>query len=98
MVAMPSFPRIRGADNALRYPPSELAPLGTGGFSLGRRLASIGRSIRAAIEAMADHYAAMVMYEGLSRLSDAELTRRGLSRDSLARDVRASCDRTETRR
>jgi hypothetical protein len=27
------------------------------------------------------------MYEQLSRLSDAELKRRGLSRDTLARDV-----------
>jgi hypothetical protein len=36
---------------------------------------------------MADHYAAAAMYEQLSRLSDAELQRRGLSRSTLARDV-----------
>jgi hypothetical protein len=35
----------------------------------------------------ADYYAAAVAYEELSRLSDAELRRRGLSRDILARDL-----------
>jgi hypothetical protein len=34
------------------------------------------------------------MYEQLAALSDAELTRRGLSRATLARDVRATCDRS----
>jgi hypothetical protein len=33
------------------------------------------------------------MYEQLAALSDAELRRRGLSRTSLAHDVRAACDR-----
>jgi hypothetical protein len=98
MATMSFLPRIPGAHNALRYPPSELAPLGTGGLPLSRRLAALGGWLRAAIAAMADHYAAMAMYEQLSRLSDAELTRRGLSRESLARDIRAACDRTERRR
>ena len=40
-----------------------------------------------------DYYAAAGWYEQLSRLSDAELARRGLSRDSLARDICATCDR-----
>jgi hypothetical protein len=35
----------------------------------------------------ADYYAAAARYEELSRLSDAELERRGLSRDRLARDL-----------
>jgi hypothetical protein len=35
----------------------------------------------------ADYYAAASTYEQLSRLSDAELQRRRLSRDNLARDV-----------
>jgi hypothetical protein len=39
------------------------------------------------IEAAADYYAAAALYEHLSRLSDAELRRRGLSRAGLARDV-----------
>ncbi len=38
-------------------------------------------------EACADSYAASAAYENLSRLSDAELRRRGLSRENLARDV-----------
>jgi hypothetical protein len=42
----------------------------------------------------ADYYAAVAMYEQLSALSDAELTRRGLSRATLAHDVRATCDRS----
>jgi hypothetical protein len=42
----------------------------------------------------ADYYAAAVMYEQLSRLSNAELHRRGLSRDTLARDVCQSADQT----
>jgi hypothetical protein len=41
------------------------------------------------IETAADYYAAAAMYEQLSKLSDAELQRRGLSRATLASDV---CD------
>lgn len=40
----------------------------------------------------ADSYAAAALYQGLSGLSDAELHRRGLSRETLARDVRLACD------
>ncbi len=36
---------------------------------------------------VADYYAAAAIYEQLSRLSDAELKRRGLSRATLARDI-----------
>ena len=39
------------------------------------------------VKSCADHYAAAAAYEELSRLSDAELKRRGLSRDILARDL-----------
>lgn len=35
----------------------------------------------------AEHYTAAGLYERLSKLSDAELRRRGLSRDTLARAV-----------
>ncbi len=45
----------------------------------------------------ADYYAAATMYEQLSRLSDPELERRGLTRATLARDVCDNCDRTNTR-
>lgn len=47
------------------------------------------------IRTAADHYAAAAAYEQLSRLSDAELQRRGLSRACLARDILATCDRTD---
>jgi hypothetical protein len=43
-----------------------------------------------------NYHAAAGMYEELSRLSDAELERRGLSRDTLARDVCESSDRAST--
>ena len=39
------------------------------------------------ITTCADYMAAAAMYEQLSKLSDAELHRRGLSRADLARDV-----------
>ena len=58
---------------------------------LARRISSVGRWIADCIEAMADHYAAAAKYEELSRLADAELRRRGLSRATLARDVLAAC-------
>jgi hypothetical protein len=57
------------------------------GFGLRRRIASFGERIAHWIEARADHYAAAAMYEQLSGLSDAELRRRGLSRETLAKDI-----------
>jgi hypothetical protein len=44
------------------------------------------------VDTCADHWAAAAMYEQLSTLSDAELARRGLSRATLAHDVRVACD------
>ena len=46
------------------------------------------------LNACADYYAAAAIYEQLSKLSDAELYRRGLSRDTLSREVFRSCERT----
>ena len=46
------------------------------------------------LNACADYYAAAGIYEQLSTLSDAELHRRGLSRDMLSREVFQSCERT----
>lgn len=57
------------------------------GSSLGARIADW-------ITTAADYYKAAVAYEQLSRLSDAELHRRGLSRATLARDVCQACDST----
>lgn len=48
-------------------------------------------SLRARLAALLRHWsecwAAMAAYEDLARLSDAELRRRGLTRDVLAREV-----------
>jgi hypothetical protein len=66
---------------------------GKTGASLTSWIACIGRRIATWADTCADYYAAAAMYEQLSRLSDAELARRGLSRATLARDVRAQCDR-----
>jgi hypothetical protein len=63
-----------------------VAPPSNGGL----RISSIARSIADCIKVMAEHYAAAAMYEQLSRLSDAELQRRGLSRATLARYVIAT--------
>lgn len=45
------------------------------------------------VKRCADHYAAAAVYEELSRLSDAQLKHRGLSRDVLVRDLNAFRDR-----
>jgi hypothetical protein len=66
------------------------APTRTGSL---RRL---GTRIAECVRASADYYAAAATYEQLSRLSDAELNRRGLSRANLGRDVCAAFDRAET--
>jgi hypothetical protein len=71
-------------------PPLETALLSSSIKSLTRFFVTWANSC-------ADYYAAAAMYEQLSRLSDAELHKRGLSRDTLARDLCQSCDRTAGR-
>jgi hypothetical protein len=39
------------------------------------------------IESCAAHYAAAIIYQSLARLSDSELQRLGLSRETLAHDL-----------
>src|SRR5262245_15806297 len=53
-----------------------------------------GRRIVTWADTCADYYAAAAIYKQLSALSDAELMRRGLSRETLANDVRAACERS----
>jgi hypothetical protein len=60
------------------------------GLSLAGRISSIARGIADCIKVMTDHYTAAARYEQLSRLSDAELQRRGLSRATLARSILAA--------
>jgi hypothetical protein len=55
--------------------------------SLGHWAQSVYQSVSTWVETCVEYYEAAAMYEDLSRLSDAELRRRGLSRDTLARDV-----------
>jgi hypothetical protein len=51
------------------------------------RPASLRARLTALIVRWTDHYAAATVYAELSKLSDTELARRGLSRDILARDL-----------
>lgn len=90
---MTSLSQSPGAENALEA--EAVASRSTGGLPFAKRISSIARWIGDYIEVLADHYAAAAMYEQLSRLSDAELQRRGLSRENLGRDVLAACDRVE---
>jgi hypothetical protein len=55
---------------------------------------SLGTRIAGWITTAADYYTAAAVYEQLSRLSDAELQRRGFSRGNLARDICEVCDST----
>jgi hypothetical protein len=76
-----------------RILPAEAIAAGEPAWTLSDRIRCLGRSIATWIDTCADYYAAAAMYEQLSRLSDAELARRGLSRATLAQDVRSQCDR-----
>ena len=60
--------------------------------SLSNSVKSLTKGIVSWIQTTADLWAAAALYDELRRLSDAELHRRGLSRDTLARDVLRSSD------
>jgi hypothetical protein len=79
----------------VRLAPAEAAS--RSGLPLSRRVASLAMRFADWITAAADHYAAAAAYEQLSRLSDAELQRRGLSRATLAQDICATCHSTARR-
>jgi hypothetical protein len=66
-------------------------------------ISSLSRVVKRALEAAAEHiaiyaagcqsgYAATALYDDLSRLSDAELARRGLTRADIARRVLQQLD------
>lgn len=67
------------------------------GASLASGLKSLCQRVAAFATACADNYAAAALYDQLRGLSDAELGNRGLSRDTLARDVCGACDRIACR-
>ena len=79
-----------------RILPTEALAAGEPARKLSNWIRCVGLRIVAWVDTCADYYAAAAMYEQLSALSDAELMRRGLSRATLARDVRAACDRVST--
>lgn len=62
-----------------------------GGANVRSFLQSLGRHGGAWLRTCADHYAASAMYEQLSGLSDAELSRRGLSRADLGQHACEVC-------
>ena len=59
--------------------------------SLSTSIKSLAEFFVAWMESCADYWAAAALYDSLRRLSDAELGKRGLSRDTLARDIFHSC-------
>ena len=65
--------------------------------SLSSSIKSLAQRVTLWANTCADYYAAAALYEQLNGLSNAELHRRRLSRDTLARDVSEACDRTASR-
>jgi hypothetical protein len=63
------------------------------GLPLTKHISAFARRGAVWSATAADYYTAAAVYEQLSRLSDAELQRRRLSRATLARNVCAACDR-----
>ena len=55
--------------------------------SLSSSIASLANGFVAWVESCADYWAAAALYDSLRRLSDSELQKRGLSRDTLVRDI-----------
>jgi hypothetical protein len=69
--------------------PTAAFAVGKPAGSLARWIQSIGAQIATWADTCADRWAAAAMYEQLSALFDAKLAQRGLSRATLAHDVRA---------
>jgi hypothetical protein len=61
----------------------------------GSLLANLHTRAAAWLRTCADYYAASAAYEDLAGLSDAELRRRGLSRDTIGRDAVDVCTRRD---
>jgi hypothetical protein len=78
-----------------RFSRSETAPAFLPRPSLATRLHALKAHAIAWLVTYARAQGAAAVYRELSRLSDAELRHRGLSRDTLARDVCEACSRSE---
>ena len=73
--------------------PAQGAPQPASASTLAERVSSARRRIADWLATAADYYTAAGLYEQLSKLSDAELRRRGLSRTTLAADICQACNR-----
>jgi hypothetical protein len=76
---------------------TKTASLPSTGLSVVAGLSTLKAQVGAWLQTCADYYEAAARFDQLSRLSDAELSRRGLSRATLARDVCEACDSTAPR-
>ena len=81
-----------------KHSPSDTELLDTSRLSLGTRFGAFKTYLAAWIETCAAYYEAAALYDQLAGLSDAELHRRGLSRESLARDVCDACEPSKDRK
>ena len=77
------------------HSPSDTELLETSQLSLSARFGAFKTHVAAWIQTCVAYYEAAALYEQLSGLTNAELHRRGLSRETLARDV---CDACEPRK
>jgi hypothetical protein len=75
---------------------SDSETLGTSRPSLGVWLGLLKAHVAAWVDTCVAYYDAAILYDQLSGLSNAELHRRGLSRDTLARDVCDTCAPRQT--
>jgi hypothetical protein len=78
----------------IRTFPSQFSRDASARGQLSSRIRQRFARIAAWMAICAEYHAAAANYEELSRLSDAELSRRGLARDTLARDLCESADRS----
>jgi hypothetical protein len=76
-------------------PAAEAAAPRTTGTGVSNLFSSVWHAVATWVETAADYHAAAAMYDALRGLSDAELSRRGLSRATLGRDVCAAYERAE---
>ena len=81
-----------------QFPPvEEVASPRGGSISLGRLVKALASRISAWAVARADRIGAELIWRELSKLSDAELHERGLTRATLAHDVCAAVAQRKTR-
>lgn len=83
-----TYPVSRRREGELSSEPAAIPQSGTSASIEARsRLRLLYARLVKWLKGCAEAYAAAAAYENLSRLSDAELRHRGLSRDVLARDL-----------